>query len=436
MRSASATALGAVLLTWPAILNHYPILFSDTGGLLAMGLEPSMGWDKPWVYGPLLAVFHWRITLWFPLVAQGLLTSYGLWLVQLVLDEPRRSKHLLLCLALALGTAAPWFTSTLMPDLFTPIVPLCLFILALGPVRLSQWQLGAAGAIGTVAIAAHLSHLILAAACLAALGIVRRAVPWRPAAPLALALAFLLVSNTIGHGIVGLSPYGSVFALARLVGDGPARAYIDRVCPEAGLRLCAWKGRLTADSDEFLWHPQGPLWADEFSPMAFAPEAARIVSATLAAYPLQIAEAAAANTARQLVAVQVGDTLIPDHLNAAVRPRIEAFFPKVEVERYAASLQVNGHLRGAAQPFHILHAALLLLGTAASSMILVKGFRSGTPLATLAALALTALLANAFATGAFSTVHDRYQARLAWLILLPPAFAILNRRPPRTKARA
>ena len=34
-------------------------------------------------------------------------------------------------------------------------------------------------------------------------------------------------------------------------------------------------------------------------------------------------------------------------------------------------------------------------------------------------MVLAALLANAFATGALSGPHDRYQARIAWLVLLP-----------------
>src|SRR5947209_3253454 len=133
MATLPALAAGAILLIWPALLNRYPILFSDTGGLLEMGLLPSMGWDKPWVYGPLAAIFHWRTTLWLPLAAQGLLLSYLLWLTQTVLRKPSPWLHLAVCLVLAMGTAAPWFIATLMPDVFTPAVVLCLFILAFGP---------------------------------------------------------------------------------------------------------------------------------------------------------------------------------------------------------------------------------------------------------------------------------------------------------------
>ena len=414
---------GAALLVWPALLNGYPLVFSDTGALLEMGLEPTMGWDKPWVYGPFLALFHWGATLWLPLAAQGLLASWVLWLTQKTLGTPSAWSHLVVCAVLALGSAAPWFTALLLPDCFTPIVVLCLFILAFGRSRLSTAELGGVMALGSIAIAAHLTHLIVASACIAVLTLLRWRLDWRPAAPLAVALGLLLLTNAVGNGILGVSPYGSVFALARLVGDGPGRAYLDRACPDPNLRLCAWQGRLSADSDEFLWHPQGPMWADDFGPTQLAPEAARLVPAIIAAYPPDVLRAAAMNTLRQLTRVQVGDTLGPDHLDIAVLPRMQPYFPIAEITRYQAALQPRGLLRDAATPFRTLHAVLLALGAAATAGIMLGRWRSDRPLAGLAALTLAALLANAFAAGALSGPHDRYQARIAWLVLLPPLFA-------------
>jgi hypothetical protein len=408
------------------LYNGYPLVFSDTGPLLEMGLEPSMGWDKPWIYGPFLAMFAWATTLWLPLAAQALLVSWVLWLTQAVLGGPRVRLHLALCAVLAVGSAAPWFTSLLMPDVFTPVAVLCLFILAFGQNRLSRIELAGVAVLGSVAIAAHLAHLILAAGCIAALVLVRWRPGWplwrlwRPAVPLAAALAVLLLTNAVGNGILGISPYGSVFALARLVGDGPGRSYLDRACPDPKLRLCAWQGRLSADSDEFLWHPQGPLWADGFGPTRFAPEAARLVSAIVAAYPLDTLRAATANTLRQLLRVQVGDTLIPDHLDIAVLPRLRPYFPAAEIARYQAALQPRGLLRDAAAPFLMAHAVLLAAGAAGSVAVMLRCWRTRRPLAGLAAAVLAALLANAFATGALSGPHDRYQARLAWLVLLAP----------------
>ncbi len=420
MSAVLAVCCGALLLVWPALHNGYPLLFSDTGALLEMGLEPSMGWDKPWIYGPFLALFHWRTTLWLPLAAQGLLVSWVLWLTQKTLGKTRMRLHIALCAALAVGSAAPWFTALLMPDFLTPVVVLCLFMLGFGQDRLSRSELACVAAIGAIAIAAHLAHLILAAACLTVLMLLRWRLDWRPAVPLATALAMLLLTNAAGNGVLGISPYGSVFALARLVGDGPGRAYLDRVCPDPSLRLCAWQGRLSADSDEFLWHPQGPMWADGFGPTRFAPEAARLVPAIIAAYPLGTLRAAAANTLHQLVKIRVGDTLVADHLDIALLPRMRPYFPLAEIARYQAALQPRGGLRDAAAPFAILYAALLIAGVAGSVGVMLRCWRTDRALAGLAALALAALLANAFATGALSGPHDRYQARLAWLVLLAP----------------
>ncbi len=423
---ALAVGCGALLLIWPALRNGYPLMFSDTGPLLEMGLEPSIGWDKPWIYGPFLALC-WRTTLWLPLAAQALLVSWVLWLTQAALGGRQVRLHLALCAVLAVGSAAPWFTSLLMPDVFTPVAVLCLFVLAFGGDRLSRIELAGATVLGSVAVAAHLAHLILAAGCIAALALVQwrpgwRSLwrLWRPAVPLAAALAMLLLTNAVGNRVLGISPYGSVFALARLVGDGPGRAYLDRACPDPKLRLCAWQGRLSADSDEFLWHPQGPLWADGFGPTRFAPEAARLVPAIIAAYPLDTLRGAAANTLRQLLRVQVGDTLVPDHLDIAVLPRLRPYLPAAEIARYQAALQPRGLFRDAAAPFLIVHAVLLAAGAVGSVAVMLRCWRTRRPLAGLAAVVLTALLANAFATGALSGPHDRYQARLAWLVLLAP----------------
>ena len=130
--STAATILaGAALLSWPAALNRYPIMFSDTFGYLEQGIEAYVAWDKPWIYGPLLVPFHARLTLWPIVAAQALLLSWMLWLLQCTLvPNPRRTAHLVLVLILAIGSAAPWFTSLVMADTFTPIVPLGLFILA------------------------------------------------------------------------------------------------------------------------------------------------------------------------------------------------------------------------------------------------------------------------------------------------------------------
>ncbi len=435
---------GALLLSWPALLNGYPLVFSDTGGFLEQALMPSMGWDKPWIYGPFLTPFHLRQSLWPAALAQPLILSALLWITRTALlgrtAEIGAAPHLLLCAALAAATAAPWFATLLMPDILTPACVLGLFILARTPGRIGPWTQAWVAAVTTIAIAAHLAHLVLAAACIATLCLLGRRLLWRPAAPLAAAIALLLATNLVGNGVLAISPYGSVFALARLVGDGPARTTIEAACPDAGWRTCAWKGRLPTDSDDFLWDPQGPVWADGYGPIRIAPEAGRIVAATLRTQPMAVLAAALVNTAHQLVRIDIGDALIPDHLAVAVLERIRTYFPPGEAARFQASHQAAGSLPAMAAPLIPLHRAILVLAAIATLTILARSWRADRPLATLAATILVALVANAAATGALSGPHDRYQARIAWLLLLPPAFALsrpakaaqtdLNRQPP------
>ncbi len=421
---------GALLLVWPAFVSGYPLLFSDTGGLIEMSLEPTMGWDKPWIYGPFVHLFHWRWSLWPTVLAQGLIVSDLVWRTTrasasyLQKDGATVRSHLLLCLLLAFGTSAPWFTALLMPDVFTSVAVLCLFLLGWG--RLSTWVV----LIGAIAIAAHLAHLVMAAACIATIGLLRRQWPWRPALPLLGALSLLLLTNFVGYGRLTISPHGSVFALARLIGDGPGHRYIDRVCPEAGLNLCAWRGRLATSSDDFLWAPYGPLWdralwGEAFGPVALAPEAARLVPAIIAAEPGAVALAALRNTWAQLQRFQIGDTLGPDWLDDAVLPKLQVYFPAAETARYRASRQVQGQLAPLGDSFRPLHLAVLAIGLAGT--ILIALARPGPALPGLAVLVLVALMANAAVSGALSAPHDRYQARLVWLLLLPPFYAASRR---------
>lgn len=407
-RGVLAVLTGAALLLWPALWNGYPIMFSDTGGLIEMSLEPTMGWDKPWIYGPFVHLFHWRTSLWASVVGQAVLLSWVLFAVARRFGVPRW--HIARCAVLAAGSAAPWFASLLMPDFFTPVVVLCLVLLAMG--GSIAWAV-----LGAIAIAAHLSHLVLAAGCIAALGVLQWRWPWRPGLALMGAVGLLLATNVVGYGRFTLSPNCSVFALARLIGDGPGQWYIDRACPGAGLKLCAWSGRLATNSDDFLWAPYGPLWdralwGDAFGPVALAPEASRLVPAIIAAYPGPVLVAAVRNALAQLTLVRVGDTLGPDFLDDAVVPKLALYFPAAEVARFRAGRQAQGTLM---PPPYALHLVLLgagLIGTAA--LLTQARWRL------LAGVVLVGLIANAASTGALSAPHDRYQARVAWLVLLPP----------------
>jgi hypothetical protein len=440
---AAAVAAAAPLLVWPAFLNGYPILFSDTGAFLAQTLVPLMIWDKPWVYGPFLHLFHWGVTLWLPLAAQALIVSHLLWLTGRVVWGPRPVAHLLICAAVALFTTAPFTVALLMPDVFTALVVLALFLLGFGESRLSRAEMLWAGLVATVGIAAHLSHLLVAAAVIALGALLARRL-WpalRMAAPLAGALLLLVATNLAGHGVPSLSPHGATFLLARLQADGPAARTIQALCPERGWYLCAFAGRLPMDSDAFLWERDSPMNRDAAGNDRFlggallSAEAREIVRETLAREPWAVARAMAANALTQAVTAGAGDVIGQpwEDIENAAGTRIRQFFPAAEVARHEASLQARRALFAAVSPLLPLYPAILALAFPLALAGAWRSFRRGDARAfALVALVLGAAAANAFATGALSKPHHRYQARIAWLV---PLAAIMALAPPPLPAR-
>ncbi len=450
MKAVAAIALGGLLLVWPAFLNGYPIVFSDTGAFLAQTVVPLMIWDKPWVYGPVAFLAHWHVSLWGVALAQGVAISHLLWLLARASPDgdgvarmspggespgrpglgsgasasPNLLPHLLLCALLAAFTTAPWSAALVMPDILTPAAILCAALAGWGWAGLSRgervWVMG----FGALATASHLSNLPVVFA-VAVLGLLLR--QWRAAlraaVPLAGAVAVLLATNLAGHGRPALSPYGSTFLLARLVADGPAARTIAARCPDAGWYLCAFAGRLPSNSDVFLWEPDSPVNMDAdgtpifLGGMRLAPEASAIIAETLRREPATVAWLAVRNFARQLVLTSVGDTLSSLHVGVAVRPRIEQGFPAGELARFDAALQQRDALAPLAARVAWVHPLALALAAPAALLAWHRAHRAGDARRLGLALALlVGVTGNALATGALSMPHHRYQARVAWLV--------------------
>ena len=400
---------GALVLAWPAFFNGFPILFSDTHAFLIQAGDVRMIWDKPFAYGVFLRLVDLGVSLWLPMAAQALLVSALLWQIAERFSVATPARHATICIVFAAGSALPWVADLLMPDIFAPITVLALFLIAGG----AGWAMIA---LAGLAIASHLSHLVLAAACCVVL-LIRRPRRWQIAAPLVLALAWLAATNVYFIGRVAISPYGSVFALARLAGDGIVDKVLAKHCPRADWTLCAWQNRLSSDHNRVLWDGDGPIWSHPGGPIGIADEASAVVATALREFPSAVAAAALRNTVTQLWRVEIGDALIPDWLEGGVTNSLTQYLAPGETERFRASRQARDGLRSWASWLNLPHALLLGFGALATIAIAIR-WRS--PLGDFAALILVALLANAFATGALSGPHDRYQARIAWLVLLPP----------------
>ncbi len=419
--------VGVLLLAWPALLNGYPLVFSDTGTYLSQALNRHLGWDRPVFYSFFLLPLHMGLTTWPVVLAQSLIALWVLRVAWRVLVPTRPAWWLLGPLAgLAAATSLPWLAAQLMPDLFTGLLVLALALLVLLPQRLGRDALPLA-ALCAFAIAAHLSHLPLALAELAVLLALRRRLgAARPldgvgvgrvlGAPL-LAVVALIGANLVGFGVPGIAPYGNVFLLARVIYDGPGRDVLARDCPRAGWRLCDGLDRLPGSADEFLWRADSPLNVAGGAKRV-SPEASHIIAAAIRAEPGAELGAALGNTFHQLVLFGSGDGL--HAWPETVSPWIRRDFPRFEQNAYAASRQSAG--QDLMPPWlGTLHVAAALVGVVGSLVMLPGLVRRRHPLAGVIVAALLALLVNAAVTGALSGPHARYQSRVMWL----PVFALL-----------
>lgn len=455
--------VGGLFLLWPAIYNGYPLAYSDSHVFISQPVAGFMNWDKPFVYGPLILLFHAWQTLWLVVVAQALLVSHLLWLIVVALmPEHKRvdaidsrpptagwslgKRHLLTCGALALFSTAPWFVSFLMPDIYAAMAVCCIFLLGF-PTRLTRVESAWLVLLGALAIAVHLSHLVIAAACM--FGVL--CLSWRrlsvAALPLVGAIIILLGTNFYAFQKATISPHGSVFMLARLSGDGNTKEILEKYCAQKNWYLCAWVDRLPADSDDFLWNGQGPVWSHPGGPIGLAPEASEIVSYVLRTRPWPVLLSGLKNMAEQLWMIQLGDTLHPDHLDVTVAKSVRQYFAPAELERLNRSRQMKDTLAADAVwlsrvsvwvfYFAVVFGFYLLFNAWRKRDARLSGRQTNAALdreppnaqldgqhtklvVSFILMLWLGVAANAFATGALSKPHHRYQARIAWLLVLPP----------------
>jgi len=410
------------MLVWPAVMNGYPLVFSDTGTYLSQAIHLYLGWDRPAFYSLFMMALHLTLTTWPVILAQAIFVILVLDCVRAAFFPavPRAALPVLL-LALSVLTGLPWLISRLMPDLFTPLLVLVLALLVFVPDRLSRGQARSLW-VGAVAMTAvHQSNVLLCAGLLLALIPARR---WlgarlalgrgglaRLAAIPALALLALTAVNFAAHRQASPSPYGNVFFLARVIYDGPGLRALQRECPRADWLLCKELGNFPPTSDDFLWLDDGPV-VRAGGAKVVSLEATAIIIAALRAEPWAQLRAVIANTAEQLSLFSPGDGL--HAWPETVSPWIVRDFPPAEQQRYAASRQTQGAL---AVPGWIEESdrASVWLGLAGLTVVFVHAVRRRDPRAGLCAAVFLAVLGNAVITGGLSCPHDRYQSRVIWL---------------------
>jgi hypothetical protein len=243
----AATMLIAVLAaTGAAFYNRYPLINPDTGGYIVnarAGIRSTF-------YALFVVPANLTHILWTVVLIQALLVVY---MLRLVLREVfairSRGQYLAIIVLACVLTSLPWYVAFVMPDIFVGVMVLGLFMLAFGLDGLGQWE--RCFVIGATFGAAlmHNTYLPIACGMLVAGLMVRFALRRRTAALvphlmvpgilIGAGVATMVLGNYLRFGLVTFSPAGYAFELSRLVGDGPAVAYLRETCPTRHFAACA-----------------------------------------------------------------------------------------------------------------------------------------------------------------------------------------------------
>ena len=424
-------AASAVLFSSAAIYNGFPLVFDDTATHIADAFSRPPHWARSVVYSVFIAALHLQRTLWPVVIVQGLIAAHIVYLtLRVVLGRVEPAPFLLVSGALAATTSLPWFVGQIMPDVFTAVVILGLFLLGFGLDRLTRAEAVYLVLLTATAIASHLSHLPLALGLVAIVLAVKAVPSWREAlrptglaAPLVsivLAVAALVGSNIVYRGMPAISPYGQTFLLARAIADGPGKAYLRETCPAGGFALCRHLDELPSRADAFLWRGSSPLHKAGGAE-ALRAEAAAIVWGSWPSYPLWHLHWAFRHTLSQLARFETRDALDPyvesrtDRGPHRVAIAVRQYLPAVYGD-YRASRQNTDRL--SLDALRRLHAITAVVASgAAVFLVVVVGRRGDRLLLALALMIGAGLVGNAAISGALSGPHDRYQSRVIWLVV-------------------
>jgi hypothetical protein len=379
-------------------------------------------------YGAILYVADAAGSLWLAVAFQALLAALSIILTVRRLYPPAVTAKvgtLLLAGLLALISPVAYFTSYLLPDIFSGLA-----VLALGHLLFFSRDLGAREfgfwlVVLLLALLFHTSNILVTITLmiLASLGRLTGlfSFPWRRLFPVALALLIAFSGEALfGLAVkqaTGKPPVRPPFIMARLIADGPGLEYLQESCPESGFLLCRIKD-LPADSDYFLWgatRPSGVFSAIPYSQRRqLAAEQTRFVINVVLTRPIAVLRSTFSAILSQAQQVALGE--FNYHPTQS-----DAFENKLPFE-------IMQQLRGSeaykqTMPVKLVET-LTLLSTLALLLLLCRNFlrtrRWGNfnRASEFALIGLLGIAANIIVCGALSTPHDRYLMRVLWILPL------------------
>ena len=428
-RSILFLLLATLSLLIPALINGYPLVYSDTSTYIISGFKLGMPYDRPITYGIFLWLFSLNgATLWTVITVPCLVMAWLiLRLVGAFFPDSKPSVYgPLLVLFLSLFTGLSWTACQLMPDIFTPIMFLSTLLLLKGSSTRRERIL--LFFLYFLSAAMHLSHIAFNVAFLLAVFIVRQLNLLQLKERVKISSLILLLVIGLASILTGgsaLSKSRHTFLMGAYVEHGIIKQYLDEYCGANDYQLCAYKDSLPDKAWKFIWDEKSPLqqmggWKETKE------EYNKIIKGTYSSpkyIAIHIRESLKA-TATQLLRFKIGDGTGVFQEGTQLHERVGLFFPHelfaFENSRQNMGIMVNlpwiNRLHQIVVAFSLVVLIFLYAGN--------KRISANHMIAFLCVLALLGILVNSWTCGTFANAIDRLGCKMIWLVPFMTALAL------------
>jgi hypothetical protein len=407
-----------------AVYNRFPLVTSDTGAYIAGIFGNLVPKDRPITYSIFIYASSMHISAWLPIFMQSIWLSALIYLI--IKSLLPINKNILISfffiIALSAFTSVSWFCSQLMPDIFTPIMFLSIYLIMIknNMYRFTRFFLYASL---FTSVLMHNSNILIAIIFLTGILIFFKAKGLghyikrlRSQLIITFSAAFILSSIHLigGYGFT-LSRSTDVFLVGKMCENGVMANYLHDNCADRKYYLCDYKDKLPEHAWEFIWDENGPLAAGggwngtkkENKEMLYG-------IFTSPKHLFSYLKKCIQDTFTQFFLYHIGDGLVPHIEPGNAHKQISKYFEN-ELHDYTESKQNTIPL-----PFDIfnyLYLFVILSSIIAVSYTLIVQRKPFTfELKLLLFGVLFFLVCNAFITASLANILSRLQSRAIWLL--------------------
>lgn len=267
---------GAIILCFIGFVNQYPLTYPDTGTYLRSGFTGIIPMDRPIFYGLFIRHISLWTSLWLVILLQGILTSYMLLNTIGIFFNGIKKTYVFVfsVVFLTVFTGVSYNVSILIPDIFSSIAILCLINLLLNN-TLGKIKLVFISILFVFCLAAHNSNFLstfLVFLCIAVYALIKKIKKKqsicikrsRIVTCFVLFMSYFLIVPGVNYTFnkkFSFSQASHIFLLNHFVETGILKDYLHEEGAHKNYKIYLYKDSLDLVDVYFMWsYNRSPLY--------------------------------------------------------------------------------------------------------------------------------------------------------------------------------